>query len=359
MSFADHDDAEDMFADTRMSFGEHIEVLRTHLLRAIKGLIFCLTIGFILDAAGYALGKDWIGIGRPMMDVITAPVRQQLIAFYDRRVAKLEQDVKDNKTEAIEATEPKPFRIGISPKARAELLGKPAPAEGGETQWVELLISPLEMFKATRQVNNFVRPPELTTLSVQEGMVVYFKVSVICGFVIASPWVFWQLWSFVAAGLYPHEKRLVNYWLPISLGLFLGGVALCQFAVLPRSIEALLWFNEWMGLTPDLRLNEWLGFAIWLPVIFGVAFQTPLVMMVLERVGIMSVEKYVSMWRIAVFVLAIFAAVITPTTDFVTWIALWSPMVALYFLGIYLCHLSAKKRPADFDVNESDALVEV
>jgi len=190
-------------------------------------------------------------------------------------------------------------------------------------------------------------------------MVVYFKVSVICGFVIASPWVFWQMWSFVAAGLYPHEKRLVNYWLPISLGLFLAGVALCQFAVLPRSIEALLWFNEWMGLTPDLRLNEWLGFAIWLPVIFGIAFQTPLVVMVLERIGIMTVEKYLSMWRIAVFVLAIFAAVITPTTDFVTWFALWMPMVALYFLGIYLCHLSAKKRPAEFDVPESDSLVEV
>ena len=146
-----------------------------------------------------------------------------------------------------------------------------------------------------------------------------------------------------------------------ALGLFLGGVALCQFAVLPRSIEAahLLWFNEWLGIAPDLRLNEWLSFAIWLPVIFGVAFQTPLVMMVLERIGIMTVQSYLKLWRIAIFVLAVFAAVITPTTDFVTWFALWAPMVGLYFLGIYLCWIAARRRPTDFDVPGSDELVEV
>ncbi|HEY1378931.1 MAG TPA: twin-arginine translocase subunit TatC [Gemmataceae bacterium] len=356
------DYSEDLFADTRMSFGEHIEDLRTHLIRAIKGLVLIVTMGFILDAVGASLGWDWLGIGRPMMAVITAPVREQLVAFYDRRLEKLEQDAKDNKTVAVEATKPKPFKLGFTPAQRAAFLGQKPPADAGdEIEYFEAYLSPLELYKANRTVNNFVRPPELTALSVQESMVVYFKVSFISGFVLASPWVFWQMWSFVAAGLYPHEKRLVHYWLPISLGLFLGGVFLCQFAVLPRSIEALLWFNEWLGIAPDLRLNEWLSFAIWLPVIFGVAFQTPLVMMVLERIGIMTVEKYLSLWRIAVFVLAVFAAIITPTTDFVTWFALWFPMVGLYFLGIYLCRMAARRRPAEFDVpeSESDELVEV
>jgi sec-independent protein translocase protein TatC len=177
--------------------------------------------------------------------------------------------------------------------------------------------------------------------------------------VLASPWVFWQLWSFVAAGLYPTEKRLVNYWLPMSLGLFLTGVFLCQFAVIPRSIGALLWFNEWLGIAPDLRLSEWLSLAIWLPVIFGLAFQTPLVMLVLERIGIMSVRTYLSYWRAAVFILAVVTLIIVPTTDVITWFALWLPMVGLYFLGIYLCSLAKKRRPAEFDVSDSDELVEV
>jgi sec-independent protein translocase protein TatC len=72
---AKHEYSEDLFADTRMTFGEHIEELRTHLLRAIKGLIFCMLIGFALDTIGYFVGSDKIGIGRPMMDVITGAWR--------------------------------------------------------------------------------------------------------------------------------------------------------------------------------------------------------------------------------------------------------------------------------------------
>jgi sec-independent protein translocase protein TatC len=358
---SDHYDySEDLFADTRMSFGEHIEDLRTHLVRALKGLAYIIIAGFALDSLGLALGVPWIGIGRPMIDVITNPVKEQLIAFYERRLEKLERAANDAEPTALEATKPRPFKLGFSPEALAELRGKPVePGAGDQVKEIEVRISALDLYKATRTVNNFVRPPELTTLSVQEGMIVYLKVSILCSFVIASPWVFWQMWSFVAAGLYPHEKRLVNYWLPISLGLFLGGVLLCQFVIIPRSIGALLWFNEWMDLAPDLRLNEWLGFAIWLPVIFGLAFQTPLVMMALNMIGLMTVERYLSFWRIAVFSLALFAVVILPTPDVLTFFALWLPMVGLYFFGIYLCKLTERRRAADLDLPESDELIEV
>src|SRR5204863_4369582 len=96
------DQSEDLFADTRMSFGEHIEELRTHLIRAIKGLVLVIAMAFILDAVGAALEWDWLGVGRPMMDVITKPVRQQLKAFYDRRLEKLKNDAGENNTTAVE-----------------------------------------------------------------------------------------------------------------------------------------------------------------------------------------------------------------------------------------------------------------
>src|SRR5205085_235493 len=144
--------------------------------------------------------------------------------------------------------------------------------------------------------------------------------------VIGSPWIFYQIWAFIAAGLYPHEKKLVHVYLPVSLGLFLSGVFMCQFLVIPRAIEALLWFNEWLGFKPDLRLNEWLGFAILLPVVFGVSFQTPMVMMFLARIGIMTAESFRKHWRMAYFALAVFAAIITPTPDMITMLMLWVPM---------------------------------
>src|SRR5262249_11275201 len=170
------------------------------------------------------------------------------------------------------------------------------------------------------------RRPALSTLNVQEAFVVFFKVAIVTGFVLASPWVFYQIWSFIAAGLYPHEKRYVNVFLPFSLGLFLVGVLVCEFLVMPKAVEALLWFNEWLGLEPDLRLNEWLGFAIWMPVIFGLSFQTPLVMLFLERIGLFNVEAFRGKRRIVWFLMAIFAAVITPSTDAFSMLFLWLPM---------------------------------
>lgn len=357
---SDYEYSEDLFADTRMTFGEHIEELRTHLLRAIKGLIFFMLIGFVLDTLGYLVGTDKVGIGRPMMDIITAPVKAELNAFYKRRLAKLEKDAEDKDETAVMATKPRPFKLGFTPEARAALLGRPIPDGDTHTVEIEVLLSPLDLYKATQPVVNAVRPLELAALTLTESFVVYFKVSLLCGFVLASPWVFWQLWSFIAAGLYPHEKRLVHYFLPFSSGLFITGAVFCQFWIIPKSIEALLWFNEWLGIAPELRLNDWLSFAIVLPVVFGLSFQTPLVMLFLNKIGVMDAAAFQSYWKIAIFVLAVFAAIITPTPDAVNWFAMFAPMCGLYFLGIGLCRLAEKRRGRNqFDVPESDELIEV
>lgn len=352
-----HDYSEDLFADTRMTFGEHIEELRTHLLRAIKGLVFFLFIGFFLDAIGTFLDKPWLGIGRPMMGVITRPVTDQLKIFFDRQEAKLLADRDRGETDAVETTRPQPIRMEFSPES-LKALGVAAPPP--EPVKVTVMMDPVEVYQSAKRIQEQIHRPGLTTLSVQESMVVYIKVSLLCGLVLASPWVFWQIWSFIAAGMYPHEKKYVHKYLPMSVGLFLGGVFLCQFAVIPQSIGALLWFNEWTGLTPDLRLNEWLSFAILLPLVFGVSFQTPLVMLFLERIGIMTVESYWRAWRMAVMILAVFAALITPTPDAVTMLAMLIPLVGLYFLGIFLCQWSGsgRRNDEDFEPSESDALVE-
>ena len=112
------------------------------------------------------------------------------------------------------------------------------------------------------------------------------------GLVLSSPWVFYQLWAFVAAGLYRHERQYVKKFLPFSLGLFLGGVLLCFFGVLPLTLKFLLQFNVWLGIEPTLRISEWMSFATILPLVFGLAFQTPLVMLFLARIGIFTADDY-------------------------------------------------------------------
>ena len=91
----------------------------------------------------------------------------------------------------------------------------------------------------------------IKSLNSQEMFLIWMKAALLLSLVIASPWVFYQIWSFVAAGLYPHEKGFVLTFLPFSLILFLSGAALCFFLVFQYVLEFLLRFNEWMNTEPD------------------------------------------------------------------------------------------------------------
>ena len=175
------------------------------------------------------------------------------------------------------------------------------------------------------------------SLSPTEAFMIWLKASVVTGFVLASPLIFYFIWSFVAAGLYPHEKQYVHIFLPFSVGLFLAGAIFCFFGVFPIVLNFLFDFNARLGIDPDPRISEWLSFAIFLPLGFGLSFQLPLVMLFLDRIGVLSVGTYLAKWRMAVLVIFIISMVLTPA-DPLSMLAMAGPLVALYFLGIALCH---------------------
>ncbi len=139
--------------------------------------------------------------------------------------------------------------------------------------------------------------------------------------------------------MYPHEKKYAYLFFVPSVVLFVTGVLLCQFIVLPGAVKALLKFNELLGFDPDIRLNEWLSLAIILPLVFGISFQTPLVMVFLNRIGMFSAADYLTKWRYACIILAFFSAMVTPTPDVVTMLYLFVPMFGLYLFGILICHV--------------------
>ena len=126
-----------------------------------------------------------------------------------------------------------------------------------------------------------------------EAFMVYMKASLLVGAVLSSPWVFYQLWMFVAAGLYLRERHYVHVFLPFSLGLFIGGVVLAFFAVFPVVLKFLFQFNAWLGIGITPRISEWLSFVLLMPLAFGISFQLPLVMLFLERIGVFTVQSYV------------------------------------------------------------------
>ncbi|MBI1915177.1 MAG: twin-arginine translocase subunit TatC [Planctomycetes bacterium] len=353
-------DPDDFFAETRMSFGDHIEDLRVHLWRAIKGFFFACILGFFL--------------GPYVLHFIAKPVEEQLQAFYDRRVEDVKRKaIEGNDTDIRKANEASDWFQTAHPAKQFQMLAQGKFNEANEFEKPEANedipvvklwtrnINPVEVAIANYKAQQTIgKRPALSTLNVQEAFMVYLKVSMVTGFVLGSPWIFFQIWAFVAAGLYPHEKRYVHVYLPLSLGLFLFGVLICEFFVMPKAVEALLWFNEWLGLEPEMRLNEWLGFAIMMPVVFGLSFQTPLIMLFLNRISIMSVDSYREKRRLIWFLMAVFAAVITPSTDPASMLFLWVPMCLLFELGIWLCLMSPTPSPEALDESEEEeSLIEV
>lgn len=375
-SSKEHNYPDDIFDDSRMSFGDHIEELRVRLIRALLGLGFFVILGFVLDSVGDWAGYPNVGIGRPMMRVIVDPVETQARNFYMKRAKttfnrlpeaqSMPEEVKrvraklddaggdmsalssDEKQVLLGAPRSMPVRMSIEPFI--PVFGEP---KNPEIKQIDVV---LEVFPAhlsaygTEGETLLESRRYLTTLSAQEAFMVYFKVSLLCGVVLASPWIAYQIWAFIAAGMYPHERRYVYKYLPFSVGLFLAGVFLCQFVVVPGAVKALLGFNTWIDSDPDLRLNEWLSFAIILPLVFGLSFQTPLVMVFFNRLGVFGWQDYWSKWRYALFIIAVTAALLTPTPDAVTMMYLFAPMFGLYCVGVLIC----KYFPPQFEEDSED-----
>jgi len=173
-------------------------------------------------------------------------------------------------------------------------------------------------------------------LNAQEAFMIWMKAALMTGLVLASPYIFFQIWIFVAAGLYPHEKHYVYLYLPISIALFFGGASLAFVFVFQPVLDFLFTFNKGMNADFDPRIGEWLSFVLILPIGFGISFQLPLVMLFLHRIGVASLDFYIQQWRIAILTICVISMVLTPA-DPVSMLLMAAPLCLLYVLGIAMC----------------------
>ena len=319
-----------------MSFGEHIEELRTRLILAIMGLAVGIIVTFIPP----------LNLGARIVRMMQDPAEQALKSYKEQEAAAMAERAERQKllSEPQRATIPADAFVAQLRKL-APRLDLPAP-EAVKGRQVEL---PLRIAEADliRSVARTSRTQSATiSLSPLEPAVIFFMVCMVAGLVLSSPWVFYQIWAFVAAGLYRHERHYVKKYLPFSLGLFLAGVFLCFFAILPLTLRVLLEFNAWLGIEPSLRISEWMNFATFLPLVFGVCFQTPLVMFFLERLGLFTAEDYRKKRKYAILVIVIVAAILTPDPTIVSQSMLAIPMILLYELGILLVRPRKARVPA-------------
>ncbi|MDD5546924.1 MAG: twin-arginine translocase subunit TatC [Candidatus Omnitrophica bacterium] len=199
--------------------------------------------------------------------------------------------------------------------------------------WKVRLILSLLMFPSVDHLNFF---------SPAEAFLEYCKLAFIAGLFLASPVVLYQLWAFVSAGLNEKEKKVVMFALPFSATLFLGGVVFAYSFVVPWALRFLINFPD-HNVFPILSISEYLSFVIMMLLSFGIAFELPVVVMILSKLGIVTPSFLNRNRKFAVIVIFIAAAVITPTPDAFTQCLMAVPMLVLYELSIWISKLVYKK----------------
>jgi sec-independent protein translocase protein TatC len=252
--------------------------------------------------------------------------------------------------------------------------------------------------------------PQVVTDEVGEGFMTFIRISVISAAALASPWILYQLWQFVAAGLYPHERKYVTRYLPLSITLLISGMLFVYFLVLPWTIEFFITFSTGIKLrlaqqssmvapattqpllqvpimkgeppkntpdgtllfdksdmrlkliihgeprviainsnqliAPEIKLSTYIDLVVGMLITFALSFQLPLAVLALERIGIIEVAALKAARRYVYFGMSILAAAITPGDVITATIALIFPLCALYELGIWLAVMGKKKAAA-------------
>ena len=222
--------------------------------------------------------------------------------------------------------------------------------------WVvgALVVGTLIAFIFTFDLIDIINAP-LTELGIKpqalgptDSIVVFFKVGFTAGAALAMPVLLYQLVSFVAPGLYPKEKRMLWLMLPGAMVLFVIGAAFSFFFMLPVGVQFLATFAQ-EQIEQDWAVDRYYGLVTRVVFWIGVAFETPLVMAFLARIGLVSGRQLLGWWRQSIVVAAIVAAMITPTIDPVNMAVVMGPLIVLYFLSVGLAYLLYKPRtPRDF-----------
>ncbi len=299
----------------RMSFGDHLDELRTRLVRSLIAVFAAILV--VLPFKDQVEG------------IVTEPYRVQWRIGFEGWVAQLEQEKKDG----VLDEEGQGF-LDYCHQHRVAILA-------GDKKYKSLL--------PTR--TGYPAPYTLAALGGLEDMWMYMMAALIFALTLAAPVVAWQAWAFVAAGLYPKERRLFYRYFPFMVGLSVAGVLFGYYVALPYSLGFLISLMNPDQVTPMLSVGQYFTLLFAMTAAMGVVFQLPTVMVALQRVGLVQHRAFVKHWRITVLVIFMSAAVFTPP-DPVSMLLVSTPMVVLYLLGLVLTFLWRKHEAPQIEAAE-------
>ncbi|MCS7059024.1 MAG: twin-arginine translocase subunit TatC [Meiothermus sp.] len=212
-------------------------------------------------------------------------------------------------------------------------------------QILAALKRPLDAYNASASVK-----AELIVLNITEPFLTAFKVAAFGGLALALPFIVYQVWAFIAPGLYDHERRLA---VPFILGAgfsFALGAVFAYFVLLPFAVPFLLGF---LGdvVTPQISIGMYMGQVVTFLALMGILFEMPVVSYLLAKLGLLTSRFLINNWRIAVVLLVTLAAIITPTVDVVNLSLVSIPLMVLYGVSILLVKWAERKQPKEAEAS--------
>lgn len=166
------------------------------------------------------------------------------------------------------------------------------------------------------------------------------------GIAIAMPWVLYQVWLFVAPGLYKHERRAVASFIGSSMSLFLCGLAFGYFVLLPQVLTYVVHFANDGPIRPLISINEYFSLILVVLVGLGIIFELPVLIFILSAFGIVTPKFLLKNFRYAMLLITVAAAIVTPTPDATTMLVFMAPMVVLYFVGVLVSYMVVRRKQA-------------
>jgi sec-independent protein translocase protein TatC len=209
-----------------------------------------------------------------------------------------------------------------------------------------LVLTTAISFIFIRQLLDWLAQPvggieELQAIDVTEPLGVVMRVALLAGFSLALPYIIFELWYFAAPGLKQRARILGLIAIPIATLFFIGGMAFAYYVMMPTALPFLLNF---MGIQTMPRPSSYIRFVTGVMFWIGLAFEFPLVIYVIAGMGLVRAKVLAAQWRLAVVIIAVMAAAITPTIDPVNMALVMGPMIVLYFLGIGLAYIAEGRR---------------
>lgn len=209
-----------------------------------------------------------------------------------------------------------------------------------------LALTTLFSFFFTQQILDLLARPiggmdSLVAIDPTEPIGVFMRIALLSGFALAFPYIALELWLFIAPGLKRKARLFGLAAIPVATLFFVGGMAFAYFVMMPAALPFLLGF---LGIETQIRPSSYIRFVTGLMFWIGVSFQFPLVIYVLARIGLVKGQFLRQNWRIAVVLIAILAALITPTVDPINMSLVMAPLIVLYFLSIGLAYIAQRSR---------------